>query len=217
MTWKISKGLAKLMYPPACCMCGRLIEEEGACDDCIKRLSQVEYPCCLKCGKELEDEDAALCRDCMAKQRSFVRGYPLYNYISPVSEALASFKYEAHQEYAEFFGMQMVKRYRGEYMKIAPDAVIPVPVYKKRLMKRGFNQAELLAEVICRETGLTLDTETLVRSEDTHTQKQLGNEERERNLRNAFSATKRAGNCVLLVDDIYTTGATIESMEQKQQ
>ena len=100
---------------------------------------------------------------------------------------------------------------------MAPDAVVPVPVHKSKYRERGYNQAEILANGIGKRLGIPVMPDFLVRSKKTLPQKQLSDKERLKNLQEAFMVNKKAGCClsmpakVLLVDDIYTTGSTIEA------
>ena len=133
--------------------------------------------------------------------------------MSPVRESIARMKYEARQEYAEFYGREIARVFGAELKKISGAVLIPVPVASARMRKRGYNQAELLAVSLGKETGIPIDTKTLIRRIDTLPQKKLGNEDRIKNLLKAFAVKEgvAAPKTVILVDDIYTTGSTIEA------
>ena len=123
------------------------------------------------------------------------------------------FKYGNRREYAAFYG-EMLVRLRGHIiLSWKPDVIIPVPLHPARYRKRGYNQAELIARQIGKSLGIHVDEKTLVRSVNTAPQKELNDKERTKNTKNAFQVTHNIVKYkrVLLVDDIYTTGATLDA------
>ena len=204
-----------MIYPPACIICGDLLEKGKAhiCRECELGISYLSEPCCLKCGKEIQDEEEELCNDCRENSRKYIKGFPAMEYKGPIVNSIARFKYDNKKGYGAYFAGEIIKR-QGKYLsQIGIDAIIPVPIHKKKLKKRGYNQAKILADELGKLLGIIVDDELIQRTVNTMPQKELDNLDREKNLRNAFISTGKIVKykCVLLVDDIYTTGSTVEA------
>lgn len=209
--------IIRLVYPPACPLCGTVLSRKRRknriCEDCEPKLIYVEPPVCLKCGKEIDDDEHELCVNCQKNPRSYVRGFPVFNYAGDIRKSLAGFKYHGKRVYAEFYADAIVKKH-GDMLRLAGvQALVPVPVHKKKLKKRGYNQAEVLAAALGRRLSLPVESGLVVRTTNTLPQKELDDKEREKNLKKAFTSGDKIVKykSVLLVDDIYTTGATIEA------
>ena len=125
---------------------------------------------------------------------------------------MAMLKYHGRAEYAEFYGRMLAETFGEDWKRLGIKVLAPVPVHGKRLRERGYNQAELLADAISDISGIPVDTELIIRSSSTVAQKKLSREERSLNLRSAFQPGKNVPpDTVLVVDDIYTTGATADA------
>lgn len=207
--------LLNLIYPSVCPLCTEVLSDKQAlvCAQCKPLLAYPQTPVCLKCGCEIADSEQELCEDCGRRSRSYVRGFPAMKYEYPLDESLARFKYHNQRGYADFYANEIIKRYGKLFLELGIEALIPVPVHKKKRQVRGYNQAEVLAEAIGRRLGILVECELLERIENTAPQKTLDPEHREENLKRAFQCTKKQVSYkkVLLVDDIYTTGATVEA------
>jgi len=215
----VKKLVLDIAFPPRCAVCDAVLPvgyDRGACRSCMSKLSYVTEPQCLKCGKEIMSYEDEYCDDCRRETRSFVRCYPLLNYIPPVSDALAKLKYHGRAEYADFYGRLMAEYFGNIYMNIPGACFVPVPVSRQRLHRRGYNQAELIALAISEYTAVETRSDILVRSKDTKAQKKLSRSDRAKNLRHAFEVKPGTDipEAVILVDDIYTTGATLEACTQ---
>lgn len=169
----------------------------------------------MKCGKQLW-QDGQYCYDCSRKHFSFDRGFALYNYNEDIRKSIIRFKYKGRGEYAKYYGMEMAKRY-GDFLRIHHvNAVFPVPVHTKRLEQRGFNQAKLIGDILCENMGLASLDGMILRVKNTVPQKELDDVGRKKNLEKAFQPNKdfilsdKVKN-VVIVDDIYTTGVTINA------
>lgn len=212
-----SEGL-KFIFPPVCPMCGEVLEKRGlrACPECVRRLSFVGNPCCARCGKEIDDEEKEYCSDCSEKPRSYIKGFPAVEYDAEINPCMMAFKYGGKKGYADFLASLIVKRHGQAILSVQPDILIPVPVHKARLKKRGYNQAELLAKSLSAYLGIPYDSKLLIREKNTRALKTMDGTSREQNLKNAFISSSKSVEYsrVLLVDDIYTTGATIEGCTQ---
>ena len=209
-----SKKVFDLFFPPRCAVCDTVLPygSEGVCEACAGRLPYVEEPRCFRCGRTVGNEEEEYCGDCQRKQHLFLRCYPALQYVPPVSDALAGLKYHGRAEYATFYGRLLATRFREAWEELQPDCMVPVPVHPHRLRKRGYNQAALIAEAISEVMGIPVREDLLVRTADTKAQKKLSREERSLNLRSAFQpGISTPPPCVLLVDDIYTTGATADA------
>lgn len=185
------------------------------CQHCLKKLSFVRHPICCKCGKQVLTETQKICYDCSRAARSFSANRAILNYDDNARRCMVGIKYKNHREHVELFGKMMVHRLGDFIMEENPDHLIPVPVHPSRLKTRGYNQAEMIADVIGRELGISVKTDILFRKKQTEAMKSLDPDERLANLDEAFAIEKSnipAGTRkVMLVDDIYTTGATIET------
>lgn len=183
------------------------------CPDCVKKLSFVKQPVCKKCGKEITSAEQEYCLDCTKHKRTFQYGRALVNYDDTAKRSMAAIKYRNKREYLDFYAEAICLRYGKWISRLNADALVPVPVHPSRRRTRGFNQAELLADRISERLGIPVCPDMLVRRKKTAPQKQLNPKERLHNLEEAFAAgdvpprVKR----VILVDDIYTTGSTIEA------
>lgn len=168
-------------------------------------------PVCSKCGKPVEDEREEYCYDCGRKACEFVQGKALWVYKGIVKDSLYRFKYRNRQEYAEYYSSELVRVYGEWIRRCGIQAVVPIPLSKKRLRQRGFNQAELVARKIGRKMELPVVSDFLLRIRDTKAQKELNDEERKNNLKRAFKTrtNKVQLDHILLIDDIYTTGSTM--------
>lgn len=214
MIKKLYKKAIELIYPKSCPLCGDIIKEyEQICPECRCTLSYVESPSCLKCGCEIDGEEEEYCHNCAKRERTFIKGYPALNYVGPIRESLAQFKYHGMKSYSEFYADEIAKRHGDELKQLEIDALVPVPVHRKKLLKRGYNQAELLANDLGRILDIPVDSDLLLRNINTLPQKKLNDVEREINIKKAFISRDKIVkyNSVVLVDDIYTTGATIEA------
>lgn len=167
---------------------------------------------CFKCGKQLDDEGRELCADCTARRHNFDRGVAAFAYSDAMKKSMYAFKYNNRREYASFYAEALLERYKEIIGGWRAQALIPVPLHPSRYRARGYNQAEVLAREIGRRTGLSVDTDTLVRTKKTTPQKELNDRERNINIENAFQIAKNdvKYKSVIVVDDIYTTGATID-------
>ncbi len=211
----VKETFLNVLFPRRCPVCGEITSPAGSliCPSCFLKLSFVKTPVCKKCGKEIVDETMEYCGDCMGHRHAFESGVALLNYDETARTVMAQIKYKNKREYLDFFGAAMAKRYERTVERMAVEAIVPVPVHPSRRRARGFNQAEVLAEVLGKKLGIPVKPEMLIREKRTRPQKELTAAERLKNLSGAFSAREGIHGIrrVLLVDDIYTTGSTIEA------
>lgn len=203
-----------LLYPERCAFCDRTIwrHDGGVCPECSKLVKVIEEPRCGKCGKLLNSELDVLCRDCEKKQHVYNRGRILFPYESMVQEGLYRLKYGGRARYALYYGRLLAELIKNDPELMQAEALIPIPLHKKRLLKRGYNQAELIAEAIGTNTGKKILNNVIVREKNTKPMKLLGLNERQNNLKNAFKLNRYDVELksAILIDDIYTTGCTVD-------
>lgn len=127
------------------------------------------------------------------------------------------FKYGNRRTYADFFADEAQKQYGDWITGKSVEAVVPVPMYRKKEKQRGYNQADVFAKKLADALGLVYEPAAVQRIVDTKPQKELGDEERKNNLKNAFHVEKFIVKYkyILLVDDIYTTGSTAEAVARQ--
>jgi len=204
-----------LLFPRRCPVCHDVVEDRGklVCDICRTRLSYVREPSCRKCGKPLLAEEQEYCRDCSRKNHVYRQGRAAFVYDQTMRRSIAGFKYHGRREYAAFYAEEILRKCAREMMLWKAEALIPIPLHPSRRRKRGFNQAELLAKELSRRSGIPMDQKLLVRIKKTHVQKELNDQERLANLKDAFSVRKETipYKNVILTDDIYTTGSTVDA------
>lgn len=134
-------------------------------------------------------------------------------YAMRQADPIYQFKYHNQRRYGELYSQELVKNFQKEIRRWNPDVIIPVPLHRARRRKRGYNQAQILAENLGRMLCIPVDSKSLARRKKTSPQKKLGHNERKKNLKNAFAVTPAfcPVRKVLLVDDIYTTGNTLDA------
>ncbi|MBU3874753.1 ComF family protein [Faecalicatena sp. AGMB00832] len=199
------------MYPPVCPFCGR-ISREGICSLCRKRLPYISEPRCMRCGKPLEKEEQEYCRDCGRHSSYYEQGRSIWLHRPPVSQAIYRLKYKNKRNYGKVFAQEMARCYGAQIKRWGVQEIVPVPLHKRRQRKRGYNQAAILAEELGKLLHLPVDADVVLRIRDTRPQKELNDAQRSKNLKGAFAAAghDRVKPVVLVIDDIYTTGSTIQ-------
>ncbi len=209
---------SELLFPRRCPICGEPLpfcQKGGLAVHplCYARLHRISSPFCMKCGKQLQDPQSEYCPDCSRTTHSFICSRGLWRYDSASKQAVFSLKYRRQPEHADFFAENLCRFYGGWIRSIRPDCIVPVPVSRKRLQERGYNQAELIAQRVGQRLQIPVRGDVLARSRSTNPQKELDRMQRMRNLRQAFSADSNLiikNGRYLLLDDVYTTGATAE-------
>lgn len=215
---KVLREAVNAVLPPACPVCGKPAPFVGGiradiCEGCMQKVGYVNEPVCLKCGKPVKDEATEYCSDCGRREHVYDQACAVYEYSKDIKESIYRFKYYNRQEYARIYAKQMADRCGGMIRMWSPDVIIPVPIHISKLRQRGFNQAGLIARPLGKLMGIPVDEELLIRIVKTEPMKELSNQERIKNLQNAFQVTGKVVRYkkVLIVDDIYTTGATFDA------
>lgn len=210
-------GILDILYPPRCPVCHGIVRgKDRVCGKCRRLLSYVAEPQCRKCGKGLAKQEQEYCCDCQRFPHAYTAGAAVFAYDEVMRRSIAMFKYHNRREYAVFYAEEMYRRFARRLAFWKPQVIIPVPVSRKKKRQRGFDQAELLAKQLGRLIGIPADLSYIVRREDTIPQKELTRQQRKANLRGAFALRGGAKRYerVLLVDDVYTTGATVDAVSE---
>ncbi len=214
------KAVIDMLYPRRCPICGDIAQPRGevVCTSCRVKPKLIEEPRCKKCSKPIESEEKEYCHDCETKQHHYMKGYALWVYDVVLKKSIADFKFHGRREYGDFYIDELIKRYGAEIKRVAPDVLVPVPIHKSKLVQRGYNQADILARGIGEKLNITVLSHLLQRDRKTLPQKLLNDKERLKNLEKAFTYSNEESESfqgvirkVMLVDDIYTTGSTIEA------
>ena len=215
MKRNILKALERIFFPNTCPICGKVIKPKGKiCKECIEKVNIVQEPKCQKCGKQLGTDEKLFCTDCSNTKHIFDRGVCIFEYTDEIKKSLYEFKYGNKRCYNDLFGYTGAVKYRKLFNEWKADVILPVPMYYKKQRKRGYNQAEEFGKSLSEYTGIEIDCKSLVRMKDTKPQKGLNKEERYTNLQNAIAVDReriKGKTSVLLVDDIYTTGSTLDA------
>ena len=214
ITYILSK-IADIIYPRICPVCGHIVSKRGhdICPECEEKLSFIGNDHCMRCGKPV-DEDSEYCSDCEKATHVYDEGRGALLYDTYMSKSIYRFKYAGKQEFSAFYGRVICEHLGSKIKSWNVDAIIPVPVHKSRLKKRGYNQAELIAKQMSRRLGIPVCRDIVTRQKVTLSQKNLSARDRQNNLKKAFKVTGNVVklDSVLVVDDIYTTGATVDAM-----
>jgi ComF family protein len=210
------RGALDLLYPPRCEACGRL-RREPICADCLTAIERITPPVCEVCGDPFDPlaRGAPRCRDCRGRRRAYSAARTAAYYTGPLVEAIRRFKYDCQMVLWRPLGGLMVEALaNGSAAALDPDTidvVCPVPLHPSRLRERGFNQSVLLGEVVAEAINHPLK-QLLDRTRPTRPQVDLPAESRAANVRDAFAPRLEevvARQRVLLIDDLFTTGATL--------
>ena len=207
-----------LLFPKRCALCDKVLDfgryKYGVCKKCKDKVTYAYEPVCKKCGKVIIDSNKEMCDDCISKRHYFVQSKGVYVYEGLIKGSMYRFKYNNRRDYKYAFVRDIV-RIHGEWLRgIRVDAIVPIPMYYKKERKRGYNQAQLIADALSREIGLPCLNKIVSRNRDTTPMKGLSDTQRQKNLKNAFNFSKKGLQLrrVLLIDDIYTTGSTMDSV-----
>lgn len=202
-----------MFFPRRCPVCHDIVSERGKliCSGCEGVFRYVKDPYCMKCGKQLSAPEKVYCSYCEINSIPYEEGRAVFLYDDAMRKSIYRFKYNSRMEYARFYAYEIFKKYEGKIKLWNPDVIIPIPLHKSKLRKRGFNQAFLIAKELSNLLNIPVDDKLLVRTKKTEKQKNLGVLERNDNLKNAFKIRPNRVQYLsaMLIDDIYTTGATM--------
>jgi len=180
-----------LVFPRRCPVCDAVVPlgEGLICRQCVSKPQYITEPRCRRCGKQLREGEQEFCADCLRSRHVFDYGYALY-------------------------AQDLYRRLSHELRLMEADAIIPVPIHRSRYRRRGYNQAELVAAELSRLTGIPMYERLVTRSRKTAPQKELTIQERQNNLKKAFNISTNVVklNKTILIDDIYTTGSTLDAV-----
>jgi ComF family protein len=200
------------LLPQTCAHCREDLPPDWTpplCASCRGGLEPAGPPFCQRCAEPLAP-GKSLCRSCAGRPFSCRLLRAAYLYRGPAASLVLGFKYRGRRAAARDAGRWMAGHWRRFPELSGYDTLVPVPLHPRRLRERGYNQAELLAEGLSSGIGLPV-MDLLERGRDTRPQWDLAKEERRRNLLGAFRAKRQArGLSLLLVDDVCTTGASLE-------
>ena len=210
---KILNKFLDALYPShyKCLVCSKEIVSDGVdiCDECLESCEVVDsVHGCIKCGATLVANDV-VCGACKDIVPVFDKNYSVFVFKDSIKLLLLSLKYNGKKYIASTFSEILYDKYLE--LNLNCDVVIPVPLHCNRLLERGYNQSELLCSSFI-SNGISVCTNVLERVKDTPHQTELSKSDRYSNILGAFKVTNKSvvkGKSVLLVDDVYTTGSTV--------
>ncbi len=206
-----SHFLLDWLFPPRCVSCGR--GGSQFCESCLARIAFITPPLCHRCGYPKAEGSPSLCRHCARESLAALDGIRAAAFFedNPIRPAIHAFKYRTQKVITSILGAILADAY--DRFQLTADVLVPVPLHPGRLRERGYNQSELLARELGRRLGLPVNSDTLHRTRETRIQMTLGADERHRNVAQAFSCLTPAlaGQAVLLIDDVCTTGSTLDA------
>ncbi len=169
----------------------------------------------MKCGKTIKNENTLICYDCTKYNHYFDRGFSIFEY-QEIKGSLYRFKYAGRAEYARFYAKTAYENLGDTLRNLHADALVPIPIHSRRYRKRGYNQAEEFALQISNYLELPVYSQFIKRKAATAPLKKLSRIERQNNLKRAFIITRNDVKLktIIIIDDIYTTGATIDAVSR---
>ena len=203
------------LFPDCCPICLKPVIPKGCFlhEACKGKLKFIGSPYCLKCGREIGREEEEYCSSCRKRNFVFEAGRCTFDYRSDIGKAVRVFKEEGTREFAEFFGKAAAERHKCFIENANVQVIVPVPLATGKLKERGFNQAELFANSLSAHLGIPV-AGLLRKTGKTKDQKGLNGRERENNLTGVFTAEtywQKMPERILLVDDVFTTGSTVNA------
>ncbi|MGE0754094.1 MAG: ComF family protein [Alphaproteobacteria bacterium] len=204
-----------IIFPPQCLICRTRVMEHGTlCTGCWGEIKFIATPYCSCCGLPFEYAmgDDALCGECIANRPVYSRCRSAFCYDEHSSKLVTALKFSDQMHLAVIYGKWLAKA--GKEIIHRSDAIVPVPLHWRRFVKRRYNQSALLARSLARHTGLPVLEDGLQRVKHTPPQTGLSREQRLKNLQGAIVIHRKhaesfKGKSVLLIDDVLTTGSTI--------
>nr|NJM03864.1 ComF family protein [Desulfobacula sp.] len=216
-----------LLFPKKCLKCGKYLEEDGSrslescfCDACGREgISLIVPPFCAVCGVRFHAGDTHVCGACLKAPLKLGQVRAAAEYKGIVRDGIQLFKYHSKLAMAAPFERILFQTFLQYYENLPIDFIIPMPLHRSKMRKRGFNQAYLLSrnfkkmydQAFGRPPAWDTDLSSLVRIRKTEPQTGFDIEERRKNVKGAFKSVREdriKGKHILLVDDVFTTGAT---------
>lgn len=212
----MSQATLNIVFPIYCHGCGIKLSynnENYLCQGCLQEIRPIAPPFCIRCGKALNgnEEIKALCPSCIDNRFYFERAWQCCQYEGLIKELIHKFKYQKKLFLKKLFAQILYNFTKGyiDYKRI--DGIVPVPMHKHSMIKRGFNHASCLSQGLSALLGLPCHEDYLLKIKKTAQQANLNRQQRLKNIKDAFFAKKGiglTGKSLLLVDDVFTTGAT---------
>jgi ComF family protein len=215
MPLQLLRKTIDILLPPRCLATGEIVDKQGMlAPDFWSQLSFIEKPFCVTCGVPFgfSVTGDTLCAPCMESEPVFDRARAAVVYNDPSRQLLLAFKYGDRLQAADTFLPWLLRA--GSEMIAESDIIVPVPLHARRLWQRRFNQSALLAQAVAASAKKQFLPEALIRLRHTVPQKGMNRKERKDNVRGAFCANGRyaaalTGKNILLIDDVLTSGATL--------
>lgn len=215
--FSIWKSAELVVFPSFCKLCGVLLERPGervVCSGCLARLRPRRSSYCVSCGRFFEEPgEPHLCASCLEQRPPFSHHRSCGLYQGLLKDLILLFKYHNHKVLGKELGEYAFQTLgREESLWWKTDLLLPVPLHPRRRSQRGFNQSQVLAEELSRRRKVPLAKKVLLKTKNNRPQTSLEADDRRANVKGAFGVRRTAridGKIVLLVDDVYTTGATI--------
>ncbi|MCX7981785.1 MAG: ComF family protein [Syntrophales bacterium] len=212
----VLNALLNCIFPPRCAVCDNLMNESERgliCPTCAGEIKYVSPPWCPICGLPYRPPDVNhICGECIKDPPVYQIARALGIYEPPLLELIHKFKYRGYRTIGKYLGKMMAERYFKDLDFSSLDLIIPVPLHNGKLRRRSFNQALVLAKEVSKKYNIPCRDALLKRTVNTKSQVALPKEERKKNVRGAFSLTNAheiKDKNILLIDDVYTTGGTV--------
>lgn len=216
--FKFFTKLINLIFPPKCILCGKVVEEyDTLCHDCWKDIEFIQKPFCSKCSSPLQMEisEDDLCANCLKNPPLYIKSRSAMVYSDETAKIIFKFKFYDKPHIKKFMAKTMVKASQDIIKNV--DILIPIPLHKKRLIFRRYNQALILANEIGKLTNKNVVYNFLVKKKHTIPQAKLKGVERAKNLKDKFCINSKYLKNIknyealnfAIIDDVMTTGSTV--------
>lgn len=210
------RKIIRFLFPPdiTCNVCNREIFEGYFCAECEEKLPYNNGTICAHCGRRIFNPEER-CFSCNGRETWFTRARSVFVYEQPVRHMITSLKYDGKRYLAEIFASRMKEVYYASFFN--SDVIVYPPMSEERLVERGYNQAELIAKELSLLIGVPVADNAFRKVKETARQAMLDAAQRRVNLSGSFEIKDKTaikGKHVLLIDDVMTTGATVETLSK---
>ena len=210
---ELAQKLLSRLFPCRCIFCQQTVKHSfEVCPSCYQALPHNEV-CCVRCALPLAEDisNAVLCGRCIQQAPAFDYAHSLFRYEDDIIGLVHQLKFAEKIGFARSIGEMLLMQLLKTNEK--PDCVLPVSLHKSRLRQRGFNQSIEISRVLAKKLAIPIEHTAVVRQRRTAAQTGLNAKQRQKNIKGAFTVVRDINyKHVLIVDDVMTTGATVNEL-----